>query len=57
MKGKHQDIQKCLLEINLKALYMPYACPRPNPTLHDMAKSCTQVISFFGVIQRIYALF
>jgi hypothetical protein len=32
MKGKHQDIQKCLLEINLKALYMPYACPRPNLT-------------------------
>ena len=26
MKGKHQGVQKRLLEINLRALYMPCAC-------------------------------
>ncbi|KAG2597559.1 hypothetical protein PVAP13_5KG132507 [Panicum virgatum] len=40
-----------------KALYMPCACHSLNLTLCDMAKSCRQAISFFGVIQRIYALF
>ncbi|KAJ1271086.1 hypothetical protein BS78_06G102300 [Paspalum vaginatum] len=56
-KGKHQGVQKRLLEINPKALYMPCACHSLNLTLCDMAKSCTQAVSFFGIIQRIYALF
>ena len=57
MKGKHQGVQKRLLEINLKALYMPCACHSLNLTLSDMAHSCEKAISFFGVVQRIYALF
>ncbi|XP_062203782.1 uncharacterized protein LOC133905981 [Phragmites australis] len=57
MKGKHQGVQKRLLEINPRALYMPCACHSLNLTLCDMAKSCSKAISFFGVIQRIYALF
>ncbi|KAJ1283327.1 hypothetical protein BS78_03G119900 [Paspalum vaginatum] len=57
MKGKHQGVQKRLLEINPKTLYMPCACHSLNLTLCDMAKSCTQAVSFFGIIQRIYALF
>jgi hypothetical protein len=28
-----------------------------NLTLHDMAKSCSKAISFFGIVQRIYVLF
>ncbi|KAF2943933.1 hypothetical protein DAI22_02g102200 [Oryza sativa Japonica Group] len=57
MKGKHQGVQKRLLEINPRALYMPCACHSLNLTLCDMAKSCNKAISFFGVIQRIYTLF
>ncbi|XP_062191224.1 uncharacterized protein LOC133895028 [Phragmites australis] len=57
MKGKHQGVQKHLLEINPRALYMPCACHSLNLTLCDMAKSCSKAISFFGVIQWIYALF
>jgi hypothetical protein len=57
MKGKHQGVQKRLLEINPRALYMPCACHSLNLTLCDMAQSCTKAISFFGVIQRIYVLF
>ncbi|XP_062182263.1 uncharacterized protein LOC133886585 [Phragmites australis] len=57
MKGKHQGVQKRLLEINPRALYMLCACHSLNLTLCDMAKSCSKAISFFGVIQRIYALF
>ncbi|XP_066365377.1 uncharacterized protein [Miscanthus floridulus] len=57
MKGKHQGVQTRVLEINPRALYMSCACHSLNLTLCDMAKSCRKAISFFGVIQRIYALF
>ncbi|KAG2579201.1 hypothetical protein PVAP13_6NG248203 [Panicum virgatum] len=57
MKGHTKGVQNHLLQINPKALYMPCACHSLNLTLCDMAKSCKQAISFFGVIQRIYALF
>uniref|UniRef100_A0A453PKA9 DUF4371 domain-containing protein n=1 Tax=Aegilops tauschii subsp. strangulata TaxID=200361 RepID=A0A453PKA9_AEGTS len=57
MKGKNQGVQTRLLKVNPKALYMPCACHSLNLTLCDMAKSCEQAISFFGIIQRIYVLF
>ena len=57
MKGKHQGVQKRLLEINLRALYMPCACHSLNLTLCDMEHSCVKAVSFFGIVQRIYSLF
>ncbi|XP_031096957.1 zinc finger MYM-type protein 1-like [Ipomoea triloba] len=57
MKGKHQGVQKRLLEVNPRALYMPCACHSLNLTVSDMAHSCVKAISFFGVMQRLYALF
>jgi len=40
MKGKHQGVQKRLLEINRRALYMPCACHSLNLALCDMGNSC-----------------
>lgn len=57
MKGQHQGVQSRFLKENPKALYMPCACHSLNLTLCDMAKSCKQAITFFGIIQRIYVLF
>ncbi len=57
MKGKHQGVQKRLIDINPRALYMPCACHSLNLTLCDMAKSCGKAITFFGIVQRIYVLF
>ena len=57
MKGKHQGVQKRLLEINPRALYVLCASHYLNLTICDMAYSCIKTISFFGVIQRIYSLF
>jgi hypothetical protein len=57
MKGKHQGVQKRLLNINPRALYMPCACHSLNLTLCDMANSSRKAISFFGIVQRIYVLF
>ena len=57
MKEKCKWVQKCFLEINLRALYMPCACHSLNLTLSDMKNSCIKVVSFVGVVQHIYSLF
>ena len=57
MKDKHQGVQKKLLEINPRALYVPCACHCLNLTICDITHSCVKAIYFFGVIQRIYSLF
>ncbi|XP_062112516.1 uncharacterized protein LOC133823684 [Humulus lupulus] len=57
MKGKHQGVQKRLLELNPRALYTPCGCHYLNFVLCDVANSCVKVVSFFGVLQRIYSLF
>lgn len=57
MKGKHQGVQKRLLDINPRAFYTPCGCHNLNLVLCDMANSCARAISFFGVVQRIYSLF
>jgi hypothetical protein len=57
MKGKHKGVQTRLLQIIPRALYLPCACHSLNLSLCDMAKSCGEAISFFGIVQRIYVLF
>nr|TKW33479.1 hypothetical protein SEVIR_2G238766v2 [Setaria viridis] len=57
MKGKYKGVKTWLLDINPRALYMPCACHSLNLTLCDMAKSSGKVVSFFGIVQRIYVLF
>ncbi|XP_060968097.1 uncharacterized protein LOC133035806 [Cannabis sativa] len=57
MKGKHQGVQKRLLDINPRALFTPCACHSLNLVICDAATSCVRAISFFGVLQRIYSLF
>jgi hypothetical protein len=50
-------VQKQLIDINPRSLYMPCACHNLNITLWDMPKSYGKTVSFFGIVQRIYALF
>lgn len=57
MKGKHQGVQKKLLDVNPRAFYTPCGCHCLNLTLCDLAKSCEKALDFFGVLQRLYTLF
>ncbi|XP_074302386.1 uncharacterized protein LOC141633942 [Silene latifolia] len=57
MKGKHQGVQKKLIDINPRAYYMPCGCHSLNLTLCDMAETCGKARDFFGTIQRIYTIF
>ncbi|XP_042386417.1 zinc finger MYM-type protein 1-like [Zingiber officinale] len=57
MKGKHNGVQRRLLDINPRAFYTPCGCHSLNLALCDIANCCPQAMLFFGVIQRIYKLF
>jgi hypothetical protein len=58
MKGKHQGVQRKLLDINPRAFYSACGCHSLNLTLCDMAtKTCGRAKDFFGIIQRIYKAF
>ncbi|XP_024984170.1 zinc finger MYM-type protein 1-like [Cynara cardunculus var. scolymus] len=57
MKGKHQGMQKRLLDINPRAFYMPCGCHSLNLVLCDMANSCHKAKTFFGTCQAIYNVF
>lgn len=56
MKGKHKGVQNRLLEINNRAFYSACGCHSLNLILRDIAISCTDGVSFFGVVQRMYTI-
>uniref|UniRef100_A0A7N0U510 TTF-type domain-containing protein n=1 Tax=Kalanchoe fedtschenkoi TaxID=63787 RepID=A0A7N0U510_KALFE len=57
MKGRHQGVQKKLLDVKPRAFYTPCGSHSLNLMLCDMANTCSKVRDFFGVIQRIYTIF
>jgi hypothetical protein len=57
MKGKHQGVQKRLLNVNLRAFYIPCVCHTLNLALYDMEKSCVKARYFFAYVQNVYILF
>ena len=57
MRGKNAGVQKRILDLNNKALYMPCASHSLNLVVCDAAKSSAQCVTFFGILQRIYTLF
>lgn len=56
-RGRHQGIQKRLLNINLRAMYTPFGCHILNITLFYMVNSYGKVKDFFGTVQCLYNLF
>ena len=57
IKGKEAGVQARLLEINSKALYVPYANNSLNLIVVDCAKSSTEALLFFGVLAQLYTVF
>nr|XP_047133848.1 uncharacterized protein LOC101240817 [Hydra vulgaris] len=57
MKGHNFGVQARLLERNSRAFYTPCVCHNYNLVLGDMAKTCSDPMTFFGTLQRIYTLF
>uniref|UniRef100_A0A8C6WU32 TTF-type domain-containing protein n=1 Tax=Neogobius melanostomus TaxID=47308 RepID=A0A8C6WU32_9GOBI len=57
MQGKKQGVQRRVLELNNKALFVPCGSHTLNLVVGDAAKSSVRSISFFGLLQRLYTLF
>ncbi|KAJ9565715.1 LOW QUALITY PROTEIN: hypothetical protein OSB04_001681 [Centaurea solstitialis] len=58
MKGKHQGVQKRLLDINPRAFYMPCGCHCLNLVLYDMANSCYKAKNIFWYMSNnLYRVF
>ncbi|XP_073119709.1 uncharacterized protein [Henckelia pumila] len=57
MRGRHQGVQKRLLDINPRAFYMPCGSHSLNLVICDMANSCVKEKSFFGACQCMYTVF
>ena len=57
MKGKHQGVQKRLLDVNPRAFYILCGCHVLNLALCDMEKSCVKARNFFVYVQKVYTLF
>ena len=55
--GKHQGVQKRLLDVNPRAFHISCGCHSLNLALCDMAKSCIKARNFFAYVQKIYTLF
>ena len=54
MKSKKARIQTRFLQINSKALYVPYVNHSKNLVVVDSAKSFTEALLFFGVLTQLY---
>ncbi|CAH9135171.1 unnamed protein product, partial [Cuscuta epithymum] len=57
MKGDNKGVQGRVLREYPRAFYTPCGCHSLNLALCDMAMSCPQAKTFFGVVHRIYKLF
>ena len=57
MSGKNTGLQRRILDLNPLALFLPCASHSLNLVLCDSAKSCKEFFTFFGNIQKIYAIF
>ena len=57
MRGIHQGVQKRVLDVNEKALFMPCSSHTLNLVILDGAKSSILSVTFFSTLQRIYTIF
>lgn len=57
MKGKHNGLQKKILDINPRAFYVPCAAHSLNLVINDAAKASLEINNFFTLIQEIYVFF
>ncbi|XP_015433463.1 PREDICTED: zinc finger MYM-type protein 1-like [Dufourea novaeangliae] len=57
MREIYQGVQANILCVNPKAFYVPCGSHNLNLLLGDIAKSSTQALHFFGVLQKIYTIF
>ena len=56
MKGVQFGVQKRLVNINSRAFFTPCACHNYDLVVANMAKTCSDALTFFGIVQRVYSI-
>ena len=57
MSGIHNGVQAVLRRDNEAALYSPCACHSLNLCGSNAAQCCPEVVTFFGMVQKLYVFF
>lgn len=57
MRGKYNGVQKRILDINPRAFYVPCNSHSLNLVVNDAAKCNIYTVSFFNIVQQLYAYF
>ncbi|XP_066978824.1 zinc finger MYM-type protein 1-like [Macrobrachium rosenbergii] len=57
MKGKHNGVQKKILQRNPRALFVPCSAHTLNLVVNDAASCCLETTNFSGLIQKLYVFF
>lgn len=57
MKGRHQGVQKRILDINPRAMFVPCCNHSLNLVINDAVKSNISCINFFSTLQELYNFF
>ena len=57
MIGKENGVQRKILNINPRALFVPCSAHTLNLVVNDAAKCCLMATSFFDIVQRVYVYF
>lgn len=57
MKGKHNGLQKRLLDVNSRAFFVPCAAHSLNLVVNDAANISHETVSFFGLLQELFVFF
>ncbi|XP_012562182.2 zinc finger MYM-type protein 1-like [Hydra vulgaris] len=55
--GKNNGVQKKILNINPRALFVPCSAHTLNLVVNDAANCCLMATSFFDIVQRVYVYF
>lgn len=57
MRGKNVGVQKRILDINSRAMFVPCAAHSLNLVINDAVKATFESINFFSLVQAIYVFF
>jgi hypothetical protein len=57
MKGKNSGVQKRIIELNPRALFVPCSCHSLNLVVKDAVESSNEATSFFAIVQALYVFF
>lgn len=57
MSGRYKGAQSLILKENPLAIFSPCACHTLNLCGNDAAECCSEAVTFFGVVQKIYNIF